>query len=95
MKTAYEVAKEGGKHSGLLPQLEHLGPNQLEKAIQSHRKTADEHLRKLSDPSAVVADWGGRSERYRQGLLSKWQAEAENALEQASIIEAYRNEKRN
>ena len=93
MTSPYEIAKGGGKHKGLLVQLENFGSVQLERAIRSHRKTAEDHLRKIGNPSSVIDDWENRTELYRQGVIRKWQAEVDNSLEQVSIIEAYRNEK--
>jgi hypothetical protein len=93
VKSAYGIAKEGGKHAGLLRQLSNLGPRQLEHALRSHRETAREHMEKLADPRRFVADWDQKDERYRAGLLKKWQAEVDNASEEASVIEGYRHEK--
>lgn len=91
---AYETAKRGGKHSGMLRQLDRLGSRQLEKAIRSHQATIDIHRQKISNPRSIVEDWDARSAEYQSGLLKKWQAEIDNLTEQILVIEGYINERR-
>ena len=90
----YESAKTGGRHSGLLRQLDTLGPRQLEKSIRSLQANIDEHQAKISSPERIVLDWDSRSKEYQAGLLKKWQAEIENSKEQITVIEGFIHEHR-
>ena len=89
----YESAKlPGGKHHGLLRQLDGLGPRQLDRSIRSYRSQIEVHRAKLAEPRRIVQDWDSRSEEYKTGLLTKWRGEIKNFEEKIEIIERHKHE---
>lgn len=87
--SAFKIAKEGGKHAGLLKNYASRSVKEIEKAIKSKqagKRGLETHLDKIENPSKYVKDWDSRSEAYKQGLIKKWQNEVKNAAEEIDVL---------
>ncbi len=85
-KTAFEVARSGGRHAGLLRSYAQRSTGEITKAAESLQTRANEHLAKLADPTKYANGWTQMTERQQQGLLTYWQKEALNYQEQADVL---------
>lgn len=87
MSDAYDIAKAGGKHGALLPQLEKMGDRQIGKLMQSFGEEIALHRAKVQNPSSVIADWESLDRRYRDGLIAHWKKEIEVFESEVAISE--------
>ncbi len=70
----YLIAASGGKHHGKLVNFEKTQNNaQLEKSIRNYNKTIEEHIQKIATPNLFCSDWDSFDERYKAGLIRKWE----------------------
>lgn len=93
VKTPYEIAKEGGKHENWYKEQLILGVNQLRNGIRSIEKQVDRHVEWINKPDAKVTDWDVRSDKYRAGLLAKWNQDIRRQMEQIDILRGVLSEK--
>jgi len=84
--SAFEIAKQGGKHAGLLRNYAGRSADEVAKAVRSLEARAAEHAAKAANPGAHVADWASRTAQQRQGLINYWLREAKNYAEQAEVL---------
>lgn len=85
-KGAYEIAKEGGRHSGLLEQYAGKSTREIQKALGSYEKQVALHKEKLANPAKFAERWKTMSAKERQGLLRKWENDAQRNQELADIM---------
>lgn len=71
--SAYEVAKQGGRHAGLLRIYQGKSVEEIQRVLRSYERQAALHRQKMSSPETFVQDWVRKSLRAQQGLLRHWQ----------------------
>lgn len=91
---AYEAAKAGGRHSGWYQEQLANGVRQIVKGIRSIERQLTDHEQWLANPDAKVDDWLVRDERYRAGLLRRWQRDVQRHREQIEILNGILAERR-
>ncbi len=85
--SAYEIAKEGGRHAGFLKNYEDRDTMELEKGIASLQDVIAEHEAKISEPQRSVPDFDALSEQEQQHLRDKkWPADIARQKEQVAIL---------
>jgi hypothetical protein len=65
--SAYEIAKQGGRHAGLLRIYQGKSVEEIQRALRSYERQAALHRQKLSCPETFVQDWVRKSPRAQQG----------------------------
>lgn len=86
-KGAYEIAKDGGKHSGLLEQYTGKTTREIRKALSSYEKQVAIHKQKLVNPARFAERWSKMTAKERQGLMRKWENDIQRNQELADIME--------
>jgi hypothetical protein len=82
----YLTAATGGAHSGKYQNfVQKYTTNQLEKSIKSYNQTIEEHYEKLQNPIKYIEDWDERDERYKTGIMKKWQKDIKRNIEERNI----------
>jgi hypothetical protein len=84
--SAYEVAKQGGRHAGLLRIYQGKSVEEIQRALRSYERQVALHQQKMRSPETFVQDWGRRSPRAQQGLLRHWQQDLIRNQELADIM---------
>jgi hypothetical protein len=84
--SAYQIAREGGKHAGFLKNYENLAIGKIEKGIRSLDGRVQEHLAKIANPAQYAKDWGSMSAERQAKLLHFWEKEIANYSEQAAVL---------
>lgn len=84
--TAYDVAKAGGKHAGLLKNYSGRTAAEIQKAIASLEREAATHAEKRANPARFAERWAQMSAQERTGLIKYWQKEASGYQEQAEVL---------
>ncbi|HJY84888.1 MAG TPA: hypothetical protein VKK81_27875 [Candidatus Binatia bacterium] len=85
-KSAYEIAKAGGRHAGLLRTYRRKSITEIQRALRSYEKQVELHRRKVSSPENFVKDWEKKSSRTQQGLLRHWQEDLIRNRELAEVM---------
>jgi len=85
-RTAYELAKSGGKHAGTLRNYAGRPIVEIEKAISSYERQVAIHQQKIANPAQFVERWGEMSSQEQAGLLNKWGADAARNQELADVL---------
>ncbi len=93
VRSAYDIAKAGGRHGRWLLEQRALGVRQLESGIQSIMRQVKLHEAWIADAGSKVQDWDDRDPRYQAGLLRKWQQDIERQQEQIAIMKGVLHEK--
>jgi hypothetical protein len=68
---AYEMARAGGRHAGLL---------------RSYERQVDLHRQKLRNSEQFVTDWAMKSARIQEGLLRHWRQDLARNQELAEVM---------
>jgi hypothetical protein len=84
--SAYEVAKQGGRHAGLLRIYQGKSVEEIQRALRSYERQAALHRQKMSSPEMFVQDWVRKSSRAQQGLLRHWQQDLTRNRELADVM---------
>jgi hypothetical protein len=85
MATAYEIAKAGGRHSGLYRRFSKERTALIEKSIRSLEKMLEEHQSKINDPTKYVSP--DISQLHLQNLINHyWPEEIENFRQQIEVL---------
>ena len=92
MPSAYETAKAGGKHHGLLDQLAAMGYRQRQKSVRSYQEQVDLHLDKIAHPEKHVPGWAGLRASHQASILREWRKEVLDHQQQIEIIKGYEDE---
>lgn len=94
MATPYEIAKAGGKHSGLIKRYEGEPDRQIEKALRSLDRRIAEHLDKIRSPMDHVAE--GISDQQVSYLVnSYWPKEVDGYRRESEVLRGLLKERRN
>jgi hypothetical protein len=86
-QSAYEIAKAGGRHAGLLRTYQGKGFREIQRALRSYERQVDLHRQKLGSPEQFVKDWAKKSPRTQEGLLRHWQ---EDLARNQALVEIMR-----
>lgn len=84
--TAFDIAKAGGRNSGLLKNYTGRSTAEINKGITSLERQAALHREKLANPSKFAERWNQMSPQEQAGLVKYWQKEAASYQEQASAL---------
>jgi hypothetical protein len=85
-QSAYEMAKAGGRHAGLLRTYQGKNTGEIQRALRSYERQADLHRQKLRSPEQFVKDWAVKSARTQEGLLRHWQEDLARNQELAEVM---------
>ncbi|TRU51094.1 MAG: hypothetical protein EWV49_01890 [Microcystis aeruginosa Ma_QC_Ch_20071001_S25] len=90
----YNVAKQGGKHSGFYDEYSKRPDSQIQKGIESINKQISEHQNKIEDPQKFISDFDKLDPRQQKALPDKWQRDINRQIEQKTILEGILRERR-
>jgi hypothetical protein len=83
---AYETAKAGGKHSGIIEVYRHKSINEIRRAQRSYLQQVVLHLHKIESPEQFIEEWDKLSSTHQRGLLKKWERDQERNQELADVM---------
>ncbi len=92
-RNAYEIAKAGGRHAGLLQIYQGKSAGEIERALRSYERQVDLHRQKLMNPKQFVRDWARKSAHVREGLLRHWQEDLTRNQELAEVMRGLLHER--
>lgn len=84
---AFATAMDGGRHAGTLANYAERSIGEISKGIDSLGKQVAQHGAKIADPAKFAKDWGKLTTKQQEGLVKKWQNEAQSFREQKEILE--------
>ena len=84
--SAYEVAKEGGRHAGLLRTYQGKTVEEIRRALQGYERQVERHRQKMSNPGQCVEEWVRKRLRVQQGLLRHWQEDLARTQELVKVM---------
>jgi RHS repeat-associated protein len=86
-KNAYDIAKEGGKHSGFYKQYVNKSPKEIGRGIQSIEKEIAEHQAKIINPEKYIPNFKDLDSRQQEALINrKWPSDIQRQQEQLDIL---------
>lgn len=91
---AYQTAKAGGAHSGLIRRYAGESDRQVEKALRSLDRRIDEHLDKIANPRNHVDQGTGKAE-IGYLVASYWPKEVDNFRREADVLRGVLQERKN
>ena len=83
---AYEMARGGGRHAGLLRVYQAKSTAELRRALRSYERQVERHRQKIEYPEQFVQDWDTKSLRVQQGLRRHWQDDIIRNQELADVM---------
>ncbi|MCZ8190152.1 MAG: hypothetical protein O9326_10560 [Microcystis sp. LE19-338.1B] len=89
----YNIAKQGGKHSGFYNEYAKKPDSQIRKGIESINKQISEHQKKIEDPQKFISDFDKLDPRQQKALPDKWQSDINRQNEQKTILEGLLKER--
>ena len=90
----YNIAKQGGKHSGFYNEYAKKPDSQIRKGIESINKQISEHQNKIEDPKKFISDFDSLDIRRQKALPRIWQSDINRQIEQKTILEGILKERR-
>jgi len=85
--SAYEIAQQGGKHSGWLNTYRSKSATEIQKSIKSMEKLIAEHQAKIKDPSKFIEDFHKLDPRQQKALIERiWPSHIARQQEQIDIL---------
>ncbi len=84
-KSAFRVAKEGGRHAGQLKQFMKQTPQQLQKTIKSFDKQISRHQNWIKNPASKVKNFNQLSKQHQNNLIHHWTQDIARHQELRSI----------
>ena len=85
-RNAYEVARAGGRHAGLLRVYQEKSTAELQRALRSYERQVALHRQKIEHPEQFVQDWDKKSPRVQSGLRRHWQEDVVHNQELADVM---------
>jgi hypothetical protein len=85
-RNAYEMARAGGRHAGLLRTYQGKSTEEIERALRSYERQVDLHRQKLRNSEQFVTDWATKSARMQEGLLRHWRQDLVRNQELAEVM---------
>ncbi|MFB2730066.1 hypothetical protein ACE02H_21590 [Shewanella mangrovisoli] len=98
-RSAYEVAKSGGKHSGFFENNLVRSSEELQKGVSKLQKQIDTHEALIKDPEATMSklgkgNWNSLDPRQQKALIDKkWPSDIQRQREQQNILQGILKEK--
>ncbi len=83
---AYEAAKAGGRHAGLLENYAGRNAREVARGARSLERRAAAHMDKVADPAKHVENWSSLDPRHQQAIVQGWRDEAALYREQAEVL---------
>ena len=93
MNDPYNVAKQGGKHSGFYNEYSKKPDSQIQKGIKNINKQISERQNKIEDPKKSIPDFDKLDPRQQKALPDKWQRDINRQIEQKTILESILKER--
>lgn len=90
---AYEIAKSGGAHSGVLKRFSDEPDRLLERSIASLDRRAQEHLMKIESPAQYMRSGSTPEETDR--AIAFWRKEIDTYSKQAQVLRGLLKDRRN
>jgi hypothetical protein len=88
MGNAFDIAKNGGKHSGFYKQYVNKSDEEIRKGIQSIEQQIAEHQDKIRNPEAHIPNFKNLDPRQQEALINKkWPSDIQRQMEQKEILE--------
>ncbi len=85
---AYDEALAGGRHAGFAENYAGRSTDEIERAIRSLQKQADDHLEWIENPYQHVPDFDKLDPRQQQALVTeKWPSDIQRLQEQIDILQ--------
>ena len=88
------TSTQHGKNYGTYVTLSKQTDAQLLRSIKSYSKNIVEHYNKIENPSGYVEDWINRNDRYREGIIKKWEKDIARNMDQLEIAQGIATERR-
>ena len=85
-QSAYEIAKAGGRHAGLLHTYQGKSPEEIHRALRTYERQVDLHRQQLRSPERFVEAWAKKSPRTQAGLIRHWQEDLARNQELVEIM---------
>jgi len=85
-RSAYEIAKAGGRHAGLLRIYQAKSTAEIQRAVRSYERQVAMHRQKMHSPEQFIQAWDQKSSRVQQALLRHWQEDRVRNQELADIM---------
>ena len=92
-QSAYEIARAGGRHAGLLRLYQGKRTAEIRRALRSYVRQVELHQLKMNNPEDFVKDWIEKSSRVQRGLLRHWQEDMNRNQELAGVMRGILQEK--
>src|SRR5690625_4269578 len=87
-KSAYDIAKEGGRHAGFFTQYVTRSTSEIQKGIISLDRQIAQHMDKIYNPQKYIPDFGSLHPNQQSHLPGvKWPGDIARLQEQKSILE--------
>jgi hypothetical protein len=86
-RSAYEVAKAGGRHADLLRTYQDKSTTEIQRALRSYERQVALHQQKVSHPEQFIQAWDQKSPRVQQAFLRHWQ---EDRARNQEVVEVMR-----
>jgi peptidoglycan hydrolase CwlO-like protein len=90
---AYNIAKQGGKHSGFYNEYTTRSNTEIQKGIDSINKQISEHQDKIRNPQKYISNFNNLDPRQQKALPKKWQSDIKRQIEQKTILEGILKER--
>lgn len=86
-ETAYDIAKNGGKHHKFYLQYLNKSKIELEKGIRSFQRQINEHIDKIKNPEKYIPTFRKLDIRQQEALINKkWPSDIKRQEEQMQIL---------
>lgn len=89
----YNVAKQGGKHSGFYNEYSKRHNSEIQRGIRKMNKRISEHQNKIKDPKESIPDFDKLDPREQKALPDKWQSDINRLNEEKTILEGLLKER--
>ena len=86
-RSAYDIAKAGGKHAGMLRNYSGRSAKEIQNGIVSFEEQIATHLATIKDPTRKIEGWDKMDPRKQKHLLEqKWPDDIKRLQEQRDIL---------
>jgi hypothetical protein len=91
---AYNIAKQGGKHSGFYNEYIKRSNSEIQKGIDSINRQILEHQDKIQNPKKYISNFDNLDPRQQKALPKKWESDIKRQTEQKNILEGILKERK-